>query len=723
MSDVFSKEKERLLALRNAGLSSGPRSMIFSRLVQMAAESFQVPIATISLIERDRQVYFEAVGTDLCGTSRRDALCSQTISVDRSVIILDASLDPNWQDNPLVTDAPRIRFYASCPLHFQDQPIGTLCLIDPRPRNRFSEKERVRFERFGAIVEELFELHALRAEQGADATRFERMAATIPDALIIACERGNILSWNPGAERLFGYAAREAAKLTVADLLPGRLRYASWQFREMFDPYVGTTQDITALLKDGTTRAVEFSLTMWSENGRPIYGAVVRDVSERKALEERLYRLAHRDPLTELPNRTVFRARVRDALAGNGRACVMLADLDGFKDVNDTFGHVAGDEVLRIASARILACIEPTDTVARLGGDEFVVLLPDCADPLRAGAIGNRIVQAMAEPFEIDGGTAHLGVSVGVALGQGHADSPDELLNSADLALYKAKSEGRHCSRLFTPGMRDASAAQARFKQEIRRAVEKQEFVLFYQPQMRLSDGSLIGAEALIRWQHPEYGLLQPGTFLSALTTSRYAADVAAWVLRTACRQAERWRRRGHSDFRIAVNTCASQFRSGNIARDTLAVLEETGLPARNLELEITENIVLGVDPHFINPLFTLREAGIGIAFDDYGTGYASLSVLKDYPLTRLKIDRSFVRQMTEVADVTIIRAILHLAKGFGLQVVAEGIETQDQLDRLVKKGCAEGQGYLFGKPMPADIFEALFIETHARRTAAGSAG
>lgn len=359
-----------------------------------------------------------------------------------------------------------------------------------------------------------------------------------------------------------------------------------------------------------------------------------------------------------------------------------------------------------------------TDTVARLGGDEFLVLMPGCDEAVDAAAVADGIIEALSRPFEVHERTVQLGASVGMALGIAGTDEPAELLSAADLALYQAKEQGRHCRRLFVPSLRDRANQQRRFTQEIRRAVEEGEFVLFYQPQFNLKDGALIGAEALIRWQHPQHGLLAPGAFLEAVETSRHAVEVANWVVRTACRQASRWRAMGRSDFKMAVNVCASQMRAGTLAIHTLGVLGETGLPAGNLELEITERIALDADESVAEVLRSLRAAGVGIAFDDYGTGYASLSVLKDYPLTSLKIDRSFVREMNDVADVTIIRAILQLAKGFGLRVVAEGIETEEQLARLRKKGCTAGQGYLFSPPVPAEIFERDFIIGPVRQIA-----
>ncbi len=300
--------------------------------------------------------------------------------------------------------------------------------------------------------------------------------------------------------------------------------------------------------------------------------------------------------------------------------------------------------------------------------------MPDIGDPLCAATVADAIIAAVAKPYEHEGHTLRLGTSVGIALAPAHGENVDDLLSCADLALYQAKSEGRHCYRLFTPLLREQAHRTHTLRDELGRAVENGEFVLFYQPQVQMRDGALTGAEALLRWQHPERGLLAPAAFLDVLDRSCYAAQVGDWVLRTACRQAVAWRAAGASRFRIGVNLCSAQVQRGDLAQTVKNVLAESGLPADGLELEITENIVLRHDAEIVAALRDLREAGVGIAFDDYGTGYASLSLLKRFPLTRLKIDRSFVTgKLSSHQDMTIVRAILQLGHGFKLAVIAEG--------------------------------------------------
>ena len=460
--------------------------------------------------------------------------------------------------------------------------------------------------------------------------------------------------------------------------------------------------------RDGHTIPIEISVGRWLENGREAFCAVLRDIRSRKANEAALHRLAHVDALTGLPNRTAFSSKLNEALASGRPVTVLMADLDRFKQVNDALGHYVGDEVLRIAGQRLLGCVGSRDTVTRLGGDEFALLLPDVSGEHQAARVAEAVLHSFLEPFVVQEQTIQLSGSVGIAFAPEHAESADVLLSSADMALYAAKADGRQCYRIFTEDLKEAAAIEVSCRREFRRAIDNEEFVLLYQPQVRLQDGVLVGAEALIRWQHPERGLLSPDKFITILENSQYAAEVGLWVIRTAARQAAAWRADWATDFRMGVNLSTALFRTDSFADEVFSILSETGLPPEALEVEITETIILSHDEALIRPLRRLKEAGIGVAFDDYGTGYASLSHLKRFPLTRLKIDRSFVRDMvTSGSDSAIIRAVLELGRSLQLCVIAEGIEREDQLAHLLQDGCDEGQGYLFGKPMSASAFSA----------------
>jgi len=449
----------------------------------------------------------------------------------------------------------------------------------------------------------------------------------------------------------------------------------------------------------------------WSLSKEAEAAAIARDLAERQNTEQHLSRLAHLDSLTGLANRAVIQHRLSEIIAQRAPAALLLLDLDGFKYVNDTLGHSAGDQVLRELAARLLTVARPEDVVARLGGDEFALLLAGVAETELAVVIGDRTIAALSQPVCVEGQMITIGASVGIALNPLDGENAEALLSNADLALYHAKAAGRHCSRFYTPHLRAEARRKLMRDAEFTRALERGEFELFYQPQVRLADRALVGAEALLRWRHPQDGILTPSAFLPAMEGGRLAAMVGDWVLDRACRQAAAWRQAGLAQFRIAVNMFGRQFRSGDPVRMLLDVLGRYGLPPAALEIEITENIILQHEDEIIAPLATLRQLGVGIAFDDYGTGYASLSLLKRYPLTRLKIDQSFIRAIDKnPEDATIVRAVISMARAFNLGVLAEGVETEHQADLLLACGCEETQGYLFGAPMTADDFALHFL-------------
>jgi diguanylate cyclase (GGDEF)-like protein len=434
--------------------------------------------------------------------------------------------------------------------------------------------------------------------------------------------------------------------------------------------------------------------------------AVRRYVAARDAHVAKLFRLTQHDALTGLLNRDALRARLTDCATSHTAAALLILDLDGFKYVNDTLGHGAGDDMLRIVSMRLRQAAREEDTAARLGGDEFALLLNGVAEPEVAMTVAQRLISEISQPVMLDGQPINIGVSAGVAIYPRHGGEAGQIFANADLALYQAKSEGRHCARLYDTSLRAMAQSKVLRDTELRLALERGEFEMFYQPQLRLSDNTLVGAEALLRWRHPVRGLLPPTEFLPALEGGPLGAKVGTWVIETACKQAAIWRSGLAPDFRIAVNLFGMQFRSGDLPAWVMAALNKAGLPPHALEIEITENVILRHEDDVIEPLRELRGLGVGVAFDDYGTGFASLSMLTRYPVSRLKIDRAFTHAICDSpAEAAIVRAVLTLAGALGLQVTAEGVETQAQLHMLRAQGCDEAQGYYFGKPMSADDF------------------
>lgn len=685
----------------------------FDRLVQLAARLFDVPIVLISLLDSDRQFFKARINFEPCETSREVSFCAHAIMQDDILLVPDAAADPRFASNPLVLGPPFIRFYAGKPLVAPSgEKIGTICLIDRVPREAFTADDRRNLIDLAALVMDRMEMRRLDYVKTISQTRFENIAATSPDAIICSNSRGRITFWNRAAERLFGYSAEEVVDESADVIVP-----ASW--RRIYEAELSRlregeqleladqTVELSGLRKDGSEFPAEYSLSTWVEGDDASVGAIVRDVTERKQNEERLFRLASLDPLTDLPNRAAWNDRLGQTVEAGQPATVILLDLDEFKEINDTLGHSAGDAVLSQVAGRLRETCPDATMIARLGGDEFVALLPG-DDERYARIIAERVIEALSETYTFAGERVQIGVSIGVSFYPRHAASAEELLGSADLALYRAKAFGKGRYELFVPALREVAVARRTFEAELKRAFEQGEFELFYQPQVSITDEQVIGAEALIRWRHPERGLLSPVSFIDVLGQKPSAPAVGTWILRTACQQAARWRA-VIPGFRMGVNLFEAQLRRGDLLNTVRGILDDTGLPPDGLELEITENVLLRNDSVTDTLLGSLRDLGIGLAFDDYGTGFASLSLLKRYPVSRLKIDRAFVRNVdSDSQDAAVVRAVLYLAQTFGMDAIAEGVETQDQLEFLCTHHCSAAQGYLFGRPMPADDFTRL---------------
>jgi diguanylate cyclase (GGDEF)-like protein len=445
---------------------------------------------------------------------------------------------------------------------------------------------------------------------------------------------------------------------------------------------------------------------------------ITRELSERAANEERLFRLAHQDTLTGLSNRAVLQAHLADLAGTTAPTALLLMDLDGFKFVNDTLGHGAGDHVLREVASRLTASARANDLTVRLGGDEFALLLPGVSDPQIAVSLADRIIGVMSQPVMLDGQPVNIGASIGVAIHPADGPTAEKLFANADLALYQAKGDGRHCARHYTERLRTAASSKVLRDHEIANAVQQGAFELAYMPQISLLDGQLVGAEALLRWRHPVDGLLFPAAFLPALESGRLAAAMGDWVLTTACAQAAAWRQAGSENFRIGVNLFGAQFRSGDLVAKVTEALERAALPPDALELDITENVVHRHDDNAVGPLRILRRMGVGVAIDDFGAGHASLTMLKRYPLSRMKIDRVFSQSVgNSQADVVLVRSIVSMASAFNLSVTAEGVENQRQADLMRRCGCEEAHGFFYGQAVTA----AEFARAHLAVPAAAS--
>ncbi len=449
--------------------------------------------------------------------------------------------------------------------------------------------------------------------------------------------------------------------------------------------------------------------------------ATHEDITEQRQSEVKIEYMAHHDSLTDLANRVLLNERLEQALGHRIHREEIVAvhhlDLDQFKAVNDTFGHLAGDKLLKIVAGRLRGLVRDTDTIARMGGDEFVIVQGPIRDPAEATSLAQRIIALISEPYDLDGHQAVIGASIGIAVGPGDGLRPDKLLRNADLALYRAKGDGRGTFRFFEPAMDQQMQARRIMEQDLRKALTAGEFELYYQPVVNLASNEISGFEALIRWNHPEKGMVAPATFIPLAEEIGFIVAIGEWVIRQACSTSAKW----PGDLHVAVNISAAQFRSPGLMQVIVGALATSGLHPTRLEIEITETVLLQNKETTLELLHQLRALGVRIAMDDFGTGYSSLTYLQCFPFDKIKIDRSFVKDITEnTGSLNIVRAVAALANGMGMTATAEGVETSEQLDKITSEGCTEMQGYLFSKPLPAAEIERLFLSGREPRKAPG---
>jgi len=442
------------------------------------------------------------------------------------------------------------------------------------------------------------------------------------------------------------------------------------------------------------------------------------DITERRQAEARIEHMSLHDALTGLPNRIHFRKQIQDRLAYLGRDdkfAVLCLDLDDFKTINDTLGHPIGDKLLSQVGERLQACLRTADSIARLGGDEFAIVQSDPVLPHDTAALVSRIMEIFATPFDIEGHRVEVGASIGIAIAPTDAADSDQLLKNADMALYRAKADGRGTYRFFEPEMDARMQARHGMELDLRKAIANGEFELYYQPLVRLDTEQICGFEALIRWHHPTHGLIPPLQFIPLAEETGLIAPMGEWVLREACAQAAKW----PADIRVAVNVSPAQFRKGGLSQIVINALASSGLEPTRLEVEITESVLLLNSQATLATLHQLRALGVRISMDDFGTGYSSLSYLRSFPFDKIKIDGSFVRDLLASEDsMAIVRAVAGLGSSLHMVTTAEGIETQAELDHLKREGCTEGQGYFFGRPLPAKSVLPLLAASGAKARA-----
>ncbi len=554
------------------------------------------------------------------------------------------------------------------------------------------------------ITERLRIETALRASE----ERYRTILAEIKDGYFEVDLEGNLTFFNRTTVDILGYPEEELFGMNNRQYTdPETARAVYRVFNQVYRTGIPLSTEYQVIRKDETPRYVDVSISlMQDEQNRPTgFRGIVRDITERKESEVRLHFLAHHDVLTSLPNRSLVMDRLTGALASAQqqqlRLAVLFLDLDRFKNVNDTLGHVVGDQLLRGVAQRLQAALRDKDMVARMGGDEFLILLSSVSRREEVSEVARRILHQLQAPWVLEGEEFRCPGSIGIALFPDHGEDAGTLLKHADIAMYQAKDAGGNTHVLYQSGMNLQTNEYVLLDSQLHQALERHEFVLHYQPQLDARTGRIRGLEALVRWNRPEWGLVPPRDFIGFAEDSGLIIPIGEHVLCEACRQVKTWQDSGHLMTKVAVNLSARQFQQPNIVDLIARVLRDTDLPADRLEIEITETVAMQKVPYTMHVLLALRALGLSVVLDDFGTGFSSLSYLKDFPITALKIDQSFVRDMLhDPKDCAIIKTVIELAENFGLQTIAEGVESQEQVTRLCELGCCIMQGNYFSHPL-----------------------
>ncbi|MGV3593336.1 MAG: bifunctional diguanylate cyclase/phosphodiesterase, partial [Gammaproteobacteria bacterium] len=596
---------------------------------------------------------------------------------------------------------------------------GHISADDCRTERVWNSAEIDALKTLAEIVGALLYREQVRDSLQQSEERFRAVSETAQDAIVMIDAEGRIVYWNRAAERSLGYTAEEAIGHSFPEFMASETQGARalgglHQFTQTGQGLPSGVIELAARRKDGTSLPVELSVSAMRLHSQWHVVAFVRDISERKRSETYIQHLARHDALTNLANRRVFVEALGDeilrAQRDAGSVAVLYLDLDHFKDINDTLGHPMGDRVLQEVAARLLAVARETDTVARFGGDEFAVLQAGFSDPANCAALAERILTALAVPIMLDGNEIRIGTSVGIALYDNAGDDAEKLLSQADVALYRAKSEGRGTFRFFTESMDIEVHKRVRLGAELRQALAANQLSLHYQAQVEVETGRIVGIEALTRWRHPERGPISPADFIPVAEQTGLVVALGQWAMREACEQARRWLDAGVPVPLMALNLSGLQFKSPHELESHIAsILFSTGLQPQQLELELTESILMDASQEHNDVLLRLRRQGFRIAIDDFGTGYSSLEYLRRFPVDRIKIAQNFIVELTSNSgDAVIVRAALGIARELQIPAIVEGVETQDQLRMLRSWGCREVQGYLYARPLPADEVEVL---------------
>lgn len=731
---VAANEPQRLACLRHLEILDTSIDPAFENVVDLARSILDVPIVLVSLVDEHRQWFKSRRGLDQCETPREHAFCNYTIVHQDVLVVEDAAEDIRFKDNPLVTGPPSIRFYAGFPMDMGNGLMaGSLCIIDRVPRT---------------ITEQQTNQLRLLAEMAASTLRQYRVAKTMTELSDQLSSKNEVIETqaeNLLAQKRILDCASELANLGAweVDCQTGELTWSDWMFKlhevdEDFRPSLKALKDFypsgafqqlsrrvaksldtnlpyrfegQMITAKGNKRWVRIAGHVEMKDGVPVrrYGMKQDITDERRAVDE-IRRLAERDTLTGLRNRSELMKRLSGVKRRGSPVALLLLDLDGFKDINDTYGHAAGDHCLKEMAGRLGAIRAHGRLITRIGGDEFAVLVEDVTDRRTLEAIAGKILEIASLPVKFNGVSLRFSGSVGIASrdGAGHVSEAD-LMGEADLALYASKNDGRGCYSFFQPELKLIADQRAQSIDAITNALCDEELELHFQAKVSLATGQVTGYEALLRWNSKD-GIRSPAYFSPALDDPRLSIEIGKFVVQSALNQAQTWKREGFEFGSIAVNVGPSQFRDRSFAEELLRGITERNLLPSDIEVEVTEDVFLTRGANNVSEVCgKLRDAGIRIALDDFGTGFASLTHLLDFPLSTIKIDRSFIARLSTRAGATgIVKAIIDIGNSLGVDVVAEGVENQEQADFLRSIGCGSAQGYLFHRPEPSRAIERL---------------